>query len=246
MISSVRAPGGEHLIIPPGALVYYIDDSGDEKFGNREHPFLAFGGVACTSEFHLPLAKNWKNMKAANFPQVRGPLHANRHPKGHSTTRWRAVSEAMNFPNLGRFGTVLTDTTCVPPERVTQVALMTLANRFADIAEGMLERKLWQPPRKVYAVFEHSARLSRNIEKMFTDIVVKAGSHAVLVEGCFMPKSVANPFLEMADCIANAVTKNVKYQRAQSSPLMCTPIFQSLFRNIGPPMASYVEVTAVG
>jgi hypothetical protein len=75
MISSVRAPEGEHLIIPPGALVYYVDDCGDEKFGNREHPFLAFGGVACTSEFHIPLANYWKDMKAANFRQLRGPLH---------------------------------------------------------------------------------------------------------------------------------------------------------------------------
>jgi Protein of unknown function (DUF3800) len=226
MISSVRAPEGEHLIIPPGALVYYVDDSGDEKFGNREHPFLAFGGVACTSEFHIPLANYWKDMKAANFRQLRGPLHANRHLKGHSAARWRALSAAMSFPNLGRFGTVLTETTYVSPERVTQVALMTLANRFADIAEGMLARKLWRPPGKVYAVFEHSARLSRDIETIFSNIAVKAGSHTVPVEGCFMPKSVANPFLEMADCIANAVTKNVKYQRAQSSPLVCTPIFQ--------------------
>src|ERR1035437_10714355 len=46
---------------------------------------------------------------------------------------------------------------------------------------------------------------------------VTAGPHTVPVEGCFMPKSIANPFLEMADCIANAVTKKVKYQRDRKS-----------------------------
>jgi hypothetical protein len=33
---------GEQLIIPAGAPVFAVDDSGDEKFNNREHPFLAF------------------------------------------------------------------------------------------------------------------------------------------------------------------------------------------------------------
>jgi hypothetical protein len=61
-----------------------------------------------------------------------------------------------------------------------------------------------------------------------------------------MPKSVANPFLEMADCITYAVTKNVKYQRAEVNPLICTPTFQSLFRDVEPPLASYIEVTAAG
>src|SRR5208337_3217029 len=100
---SVELPAGEHLIIPAGALVFYIDDSGDQKFAHPEHPFLAFGGVACTCEFHITLAENWKHMKAATFRQVRGPLHANRHLRRNSVVRWQAVSAAMSSPYLGRF-----------------------------------------------------------------------------------------------------------------------------------------------
>jgi hypothetical protein len=202
--------------------------------------------VACTSEFHVPLAQNWQRMKASTFRQVRGPLHASRHLKGRAVAQWQAVSSAMTSPHLGRFCTVLTDTTSVSQERVTDTALLTLANRFSDIAGGMLQRGLWYPPSRVLAIFEHSARLAHEIQKVFTGITINAGQHKVLIEGCFMPKSVANPFLEMADCIANAVTKNVKHQRAQTSPLVCTPTFQSLFRDPGVSMASYFEVTAVG
>jgi hypothetical protein len=243
-LPSVLLPKGEHLIIPPGALVYYVDDSGDEKFGNREHPFLAFGGVACTCEFHISLAETWKQMKASTFPQVLGPLHAKRHLKDRSVRQWRAVQAAMNSPYLGRFGAVLTDTTAIAPEQVTHVALRTLANRFADVAGGMLARALWHPPGRVFAIFEHSPRLTDHIEKAFAGISVTAGPHTVPVEGCFMPKSIANPFLEMADCIANAITKNVKYQRAQANLSVCTPAFQALFRDAGHPLASYFEVTA--
>ncbi len=87
-LPSVNMPEGERLIIPPGALVFYIDDSGDEKFGNREHPFLAFGEVACTCEFHTQMADIWKEMKASTFRQLRGPLHAKRHLKERSLTQW--------------------------------------------------------------------------------------------------------------------------------------------------------------
>jgi hypothetical protein len=59
-----------------------------------------------------------------------------------------------------------------------------------------------------------------------------------------MPKSIANPFLEMADCIANAVTKNLKYQRAQPNRAECTPTFQALFRDAERQLVSYIEVTA--
>jgi Protein of unknown function (DUF3800) len=215
-LPSVLIQEGEHLIIPPGTLVYYVDDSGDEKFGNREHPFLAFGGVACAAEFHIPIADDWKCMKASTFRQVRGPLHARRHLKDRSVTQWRAVSAAVNSPFLGRFCAVLTDTTSVPLEQVTRVALLTLANRFADIAGGMLTRGLWHPRNRAFAIFEHSARLASHIERVFRDLTIAVGPYRVAVEGCFMPKSVANPFLEMADCIANAVTKNIKYQRAEA------------------------------
>jgi hypothetical protein len=244
-LPNVLMPEGEHLIIPPGTLVCYVDDSGDEKFANQEHPFLAFGGVACTTEFHVPLAAAWQAMKASTFRQVRGPLHARRHLKSGTAPQWHSVSGAMGSPHLARFCTVLTDTTSVSQDRVVEVALRTLANRLAEIAAGMSARGLWQPPGRLIAIFEHSARLTHDIEKTFTGLALNVGPYTVPVEGCFMPKSVANPFLEMADCVANAATKNVKYQRACDDLRACTAVFQSLFRDVGPPMASYMEVTAV-
>jgi hypothetical protein len=127
---------------------------------------------------------------------------------------------------------------------VTAASASRLERGLADVAGGMLARALWHPPGRVFAIFEHSPRLTDHIERAFTGISVTAGPHTVPVEGCFMPKSIANPFLEMADCIANAVTKNVKYQRAQASRIVCTHAFQALFRDAEHPLASYCEVTA--
>jgi hypothetical protein len=98
---------GEQLVIPAGALVFAIDDSGDEKFNNREHPFLAFGGVAYVCEFHTQLAQAWKEMKSRTFPQVRGPLHAKRHLRDRATVQQSAVVQAMRSAFLARFAVVV-------------------------------------------------------------------------------------------------------------------------------------------
>jgi hypothetical protein len=123
------------------------------------------------------------------------------------------------------------------------VACGTLANRFAQVASGLVKLGLWRAPGGVVAVFEHSARLARHLEHHFTDLAIIVGPYRIPVEGCFMPKAVANPFLEMADFVANTLGKNVKHQM-KHDPTGCTANFQALFRDIGPPLADYIEVTA--
>jgi hypothetical protein len=76
-------------------------------------------------------------------------------------------------------------------------------------------------------------------------LVLEVGGHSIPVEGRFMPKSVVNPFLEMADFVASTIGKNVKYQR-KFDPSECTDNFEALFRKVGPPLAAYAEVVGVG
>jgi hypothetical protein len=237
-----RSPG-EHLHIQPNTLVFYIDESGDERLNNQQHPIFAFGGVACVTESHIPIARAWQAMKAATFPQVVGPLHAKSHLRERLTEPRRlAVLAGMAHRQLGRFGTVITNSTMMSPNDVIPVACGTLANRFASVAGGMIQLGLWRPPGHVVAVFEHSASLARHVEQHFTDLAIKVGTRIIPVEGCFMPKSIGNPFLEMADFVASVIGKNVKEQ-LECGRAKCTRNFQALFREVGPPLANYIEVT---
>ena len=91
------------------------------------------------------------------------------------------------------------------------------------------------------AVFEHSTRLAQQIEQNFPD-AIKVGEQSIPLEGCFMDSS--SPIrLEMADFVASTIGRNIKYQ-LERSPTECTDNFKSLFREVGPPLASYIEVTA--
>jgi hypothetical protein len=114
---------------------------------------------------------------------------------------------------------------------------------LAHITEGLANKRIWKAPGRVVAIFEHSSRLARHIEEQFPDNIIVGGC-PIPVEGCFMPKSVANPFLEMADFVANTLAKNVIYQLRHGRKV-CIRNFQALFREVGPPLADYIEVTAV-
>lgn len=83
------------------------------------------------------------------------------------------------------------------------------------------------------------------MEHHFNNLAIDVGGKSFPVSGCFMPKSVANPFLEMADFVVNTIARNVKHQIAHGR-VGCTPNFQALFRDVGPPLAEYFEVEAVG
>jgi hypothetical protein len=71
------------------------------------------------TEFHLPISLAWQAMKAATFPQVVGPLHAKTHFRDRLAEPKRlAVLAGMDHQQLGRFGTVITSSTVVSPDRV--------------------------------------------------------------------------------------------------------------------------------
>jgi hypothetical protein len=239
-------PPGELLILKPNTVVFYVDESGDQQLNDQQHPIFAFGGVACSFDFHFPIARGWQAMKAKNFPQVKGALHAKTHLRDRlSETKRLAVLNAMPDEQLGRFGTVITSSTVVPLEWVFTVACTELAMGFASVTEGMIQLGQWKVPGRVVAVFEHSTPLAKHIEQHFTGLELEVGGHAIPVEGSFMPKSVVNPFLEMADFVASTIGKNVKYQQ-EHDPSGCTLNFQALFRKVGLPLAPYKEVMGVG
>jgi Protein of unknown function (DUF3800) len=237
-------PLGEQLILYPKTLAFYIDEAGDERLDNRERPIFAFGGVAAVAEDHPAIARAWKSMKTKTFPQVRGALHAKTHLRDRlSEKKRRAVLAAMEHPQLGRFATVLTSETLVLMDQVVRVACCTLANRLTCVAQGLVNEGAWNAPGRVVAIFEHSSRLAQHIEMQFPD-QISVGGCSIQVKGCFMPKSVANPFLEMADFVASIIGKNIIHQQ-QYGRAQCTPNFQALFRDVGPPLANYLEVTEV-
>jgi Protein of unknown function (DUF3800) len=246
--AAILHEGREHLLIPPNSLVCYVDDSGDERLGDRKHPLFAFGGVACVSELHASIAARWKSMKAEVFPQVTGPLHAKTHLREGrlSESRRAAVIDATAPGQLGRFGVLVTNETAVRIEQIVQVACLSLVKRLNQTAVGIKQLGLWKPTptNQIILIFEESSRLGAGIERYLSGAHCDIDGLSIPLAGCFMPKSVANPFLEMADFVVNTIARNVKYQQSNDRQ-DCTPNFKALFRDVARPLASYIEITSV-
>lgn len=60
----------------------------------------------------------------------------------------------------------------------------------------------------------------------------------------FMPKYVADPFLEMADFVAYTVGRNSRHQAAHGET-SCADNFDALFRKADPALASYMKAESV-
>lgn len=238
---------GEHLVLQPNSLVFYVDEYGDEKMGDPNNPIFAFAGVACVTESHLEIARTWQEMKAHNFPQIKGALHAKQHFRERISEKKRgAVLNALRHHQLARFATLTTKNTVMPKEQISisRVTCRVLANRFAAIAENMINLALWNPPAPLIAVFEHSCHLTKQVATHLSGLSLVVGENNIPMEGCFMPKYIANPFLEMADFVASIVGKNIKFQ-LENGREACTPDFQKTFRDAGPLLASYCEVSHI-
>lgn len=236
----------EHRILRPNTLVIYVDDSGDEKIGDRAYPVFAFGGVACVSDYMTAIGNDWRTMKALVFPQIKTALHAKEHLR---ETRLKGVKRdsvlaAMGHPGLARFGIVLTDRTIVPRDQVLASATIELTMRFDAIVNGLVARGYWQPGGDVLIIFEESRRLEKAIEGHLGELSYEYGGTKCPIDKGFMPKYAADPFLEMADFVAYSIGRNVRHQ-ASHGVSACTPTFQSLFRDADPALASYIEAETI-
>jgi hypothetical protein len=239
-------PAGEHRVLRPNTLVLYVDDSGDERIGDRAYPVFAFGGVACVSDYMPTLINDWRAMKASVFPQVKTALHAKEHMKETRLkgVRRDSVLAAMGHPGLARFGIVFTDRTQVSRDRIVLSATATLAMRFDKIANGLVARELWKPGGDVLIIFEESRRLEKAIEGHLGQLTYEYGGAKFPIEKGFMPKYAADPFLEMADFVTYTIGRNSRHQAANGE-LSCTENFESLFRNVDPALASYMKAETV-
>jgi hypothetical protein len=85
------------------------------------------------------------------------------------------------------------------------------------------------------AVFEESARLILHLERELGNLAVMVGSRRLPVKGHVMAKASASPYLEMADVTATTVGRNARFELAHG-PSACLPLFQALFRDVGPPL----------
>lgn len=136
-----------------------------------------------------------------------------------------------------RFGAIISTTTILVEEfGSVQTIAITLQNRIVDIIK-------WTTCKEVRVIFESSDRANYLIENAFQGIEIKEDNKPIPVECYFMPKSAADPALEVADFVMHAVGRQARKNLAKRDGI--APDFEVVFHSVDKKLVSFMEVQTV-
>lgn len=178
----------------------------------------------------------WREIRRAvkGSPDVQ--LHANAFPRESTPEQQALVGAFFQSQPFGRFGAVLSTSANFPQMSPIQTIAGAMRNRFAQISA-------WQPFSSVAIVFEALERADRLIERAFGELQVSIDGNPVPIECFFMPKSAAEPALEVADFIVHATGGQARANLLAQAPLRRD--FRSVFDIPDQRLASFMSIDSV-
>jgi Protein of unknown function (DUF3800) len=182
-------------------LAVFVDETGHEEL--KGQPVYGLGGCAALGrDIERLLDTSWREVRRRVAGSPNAQLHANGlRPKPGDV---EAIEAFFRTHHFWRLGAVITRTTKLPDE-MSRVRMMkrVLQNRVKEIVGRSLCKE-------VAVIFESSQRTDRLIEEAFQDFEVARGSKHIPSTCYFMPKSAADPALEVADFVMHAVRRQAR------------------------------------
>ena len=230
----------ERLILPDRCLAVFVDDTGHEALVPGE-PIYGLGGCAALGrDLGRTITEPWRAIRerVTGSPDI--PLHANEFPTIASRDDMSAVAEFFRAHPFARFGATISVNTSLPDEMgIMRTMKEVLEMRINNIAEQ--HHTLC---REVKVIFEASQRADKLIEEAFQTFKVHRWGWKHIPSECyFMPKSVAEPALEVADFVMHAIGRQAKQNLKKRGTFL--PDFNAIFHAVDPRLVSFMEVDAV-
>jgi hypothetical protein len=215
-------------------LALFVDDTGHE--GLKGQPVYGLGGCAALGRDIEHIIRNpWRAVRkrVAGSPDVQ--LHANKFRSTPDDVE--AIATFFRAQPFWRFGAIMTTKT----KLVDEISLMRtmkglLQNRINEIAAKTLCKE-------VIVIFEASERADGLITEAFQDFQVSRGCKRIPSRCGFMPKSAAEPALEVADFVMHAVGRQARHNLTQRGTFV--PDFCAVFHGADPELTSFTELEAV-
>jgi hypothetical protein len=195
------------LILPPGCLVVFADDTGHEALVPG-HPVYGLGGCAVMEhDLECVIRQPWREVRRAVTGSPDTPLHASTFSQRASRRDIEAVAEFFRRQPFARLGAINSISTTLLQELgpVPTIA-KTLQNRVVEIAR-------WTRFSDLKIIFESSDRADPLIKEAFQDFGLEEDGRPIPVDCYFMPKSAGDPALEVADFIMHAASSRTLCMR---------------------------------
>lgn len=227
----------ESLVSASHAFVVFIDETGDEKFGQRTRPVFGFGGCAVLgADLDRFIHRPWRAVRQAIKGSPDAPLHAVEIPRPVTDEHMRALGFFFAGVPFSRFGVTCDRDTEMPLDFGTvHLMLEVLKERINAVL-----RYTWAI--EVMVIFEHTGRLEKAIATHFSDYNPHQYGRVLPCEFYFMPKSANDPGLEVADFVANACgTQAARFARRVDPPSFGLD-FQAVFHSADTHLDSYIHI----
>jgi hypothetical protein len=227
----------EPLILPERCLAVFVDDTGHEALVKGD-PVYGLGGCAAMSrDLQRIITEPWREIRKRVTGSPDTPLHANKFPGIAKPRDIEAVAAFFSAQPFWRFGAIFNAETKLSDE----LGLMrSMKNVLQQRVNEIVQRTLCK---EVKVIFESSDRADKLIEEDFQDFEVHRGTKRIPSECYFMPKSAADPALEVADFVMHAVGRQARHNLKKRGSFV--PDFCAVFHAVDRKLTSFMEVASV-
>lgn len=203
-LTLTTAEGTTPIVLEATCLVAFIDETGDEGFSDPQHPVFGLGGCAMPVGAYVSHVRPvWIEMKRQNFGSADVALHAS-DLRSPSQNQLDALTNFFKTDCFTRIVAVASSKTAFPDGHPP----------FQPIALCLLKRieraSLRFPLSSIALIVESSSRansLTNQYLGPFDTARIETARSTVKapIHRYFLPKSLNEPGLEIADFIMNAV-----------------------------------------
>jgi len=231
----MRAQIGEELTIHNDWLLVFMDETGHETFAG-DHAYYAVGGCGILGAHYEVVKAQWRELRRTVNGDPEAPLHAA--DLEYTPENLGAVSQFFTSPSFARFAVAATNKTNFAVDMHTMAAVMGMLKKHIARLVSQL------PCTTVVLIFESSERGDPLVQQHFGELGLLEEERPIPTEHCFMPKSAAEPGLELADFVASDAGSQARfYHRGRTD---FAKDYQAVFHRFPPPFSQFFHIAEVG
>ena len=221
----------ERPVLRDRSLAVFVDDTGHESL--KGQPVYGLGGCAVLGgDYERIINQPWRAVRKHVAGSPDAQLHANKF--SGTIEDIEIVARFFGEQPFWRFAAVVTEQTTLAHELTLLGTMRGALERCINDIVGLTLCE------EVKVVLESSHRANRPIQLAFQSFEFSRGSERIPSECGFMPKSLGEPGLEVADFAMHAVGRQARRMLTNRNTFL--PDFRAVSHTADPTLSHFNEV----
>ncbi|TXT23225.1 MAG: hypothetical protein FD134_2251 [Gallionellaceae bacterium] len=234
---------GASVVLDSTCLLVFVDETGDELFSDPQHPVFGLGGCAVLVGDYVNFVRPaWRKMKDQHFDGADSTLHASE-LGSPSKEQLNALSQFFALKRFARLAAIASGRSVLPndysPYQIVSRAFLARVERIA----------LRFSFSRIVLLVESSERANVLAERHVgpynkADVEYFGRTVHVPIDHYFVPKTMNEPGIEVADFVMHAVGGQVRSECSGLAPGFRKD-FTAVFRDVPRELVEYMNIQEV-